>query len=280
MSLVFAMQSPKTPTSRPSALQARLQLEAEEGYLQTTSAQVEEAVHIHDTASVASSGMSVASSIGSQSSMSSDTTKWTSRGHSHSHSQSTDSSRRSSSNPTIDGEKQKRKRSSRSLHIGFDNCSIDLECENKEHPGSLVLKDWHDLFKDHAEKDSIIQCLLAYEMDKPTKLQGHAIAAIVRGSQARGQKSGKSCIMIQGPRGIGKTSAAALAVNAIVDPNIHHIQALILSGSNLRDFDKFYTVFTALQRSKNNYVPRFLSAISKKMTPYSRHMDIRYQHRW
>eukprot|EP00397_Hematodinium_sp_SG-2012_P010324 GEMP01010434.1.p1 GENE.GEMP01010434.1~~GEMP01010434.1.p1 ORF type:complete len:761 (+),score=209.03 GEMP01010434.1:127-2409(+) len=245
MSLVQALQSPRPSAAhkRSSAHQVRMR-------------EPSEADHVaDDTVSLASSTpRSTTSTIGSQSSVSSE--KWTSRGHSQS--TGSTSSRRSSSNPPVDGDRQKRKRSSRSLHIGFDNCSIDLECEQKEHPGSLVLKDWSELFKDHPDRDNLIRCLKAYEMERPTKLQGHAIAAIVRGGQSSTRtKSGKSCVMIQGPSGIGKTSAVALAVIATLDPNVKHIQAIVLSGSTLRDFDKFHTVFTTLQSGENTYKSLF-----------------------
>jgi len=200
-----------------------------------------------DAASVASSTPRSTTSVGSQSSISSDA-KWTTRGYSQS-TGSTSSRKSSSTPPDADG---KRKRSSRSMHIGFEGCSIDLECEHREHPGSWVLKNFSEIFKGHPDSEGINMCLKSYEIDKPTKLQAHSITAIVRGVQR--SKAGKSCIMIQGPSGTGKTSAVSLAVLAILDPNIKHIQAIILSGSPLRDFDKFFTVFSTLQVSSDTNV--------------------------
>jgi len=212
---------------------------------------------IKDDVSVASSTPRSTTSVGSQSSISSDA-KWTTRGYSQS-TGSTSSRRSSSTPPDADG---KRKRSSRSMHIGFDGCSIDLESEHRDHPGSWQIKDFSEIFKDNAAGENITFCVNAYEMTKPTKLQAHSIAAIVR--SIKRNKGGKSCIMVQGPSGTGKTSAVVLAVLAILDQACKHLQAIVLSGSTMRDFDKYFTVFTALQADDSYHT---LKSCFSDMTP-------------
>eukprot|EP00925_Amoebophrya_sp_RCC4383_P021525 GSA25T00025061001.1 len=54
----------------------------------------------------------------------------------------------------------------------------------------------------------------------------------------------KSCVVVQGPKGSGKTAGLALAVAAGVDLRIKHCQALVLCMSKTRDFDKFFNIFT------------------------------------
>lgn len=142
---------------------------------------------------------------------------------------------------------------SRNLYVSFDDCSIDFEREKGAgSSGSTfeVLKDFHDVFGKCPNADGILQCIKLYGFDKPLKLQQHAIPAIINSFGGAGCEiafnKGKSCVVIQGPPRIGKTSSLALALLAAVDTAIPHCQAIVLTTSTRRDFDKYFNIFTLM----------------------------------
>eukprot|EP00392_Amoebophrya_sp_AT5.2_P012655 g12762.t1 len=96
-----------------------------------------------------------------------------------------------------------------------------------------------------AANNRILQCLKLYGFDRPTKLQAHCIPAVAN-VMRNDRSTMKSCVVVQGPAGSGKTSGMALAVAAGLDPKVKHCQALVLCIRERRDFDKFFNLFTCM----------------------------------
>lgn len=146
------------------------------------------------------------------------------------------------------------KRSSKSLYISFEDFSIDLEHEKDrgaDTSGIRVLKTFQQLFeKSGPNGEGVLHCLELYGFNAPNKLQMHAIPAIVHAvgpeRESSTSRPGKSCVVIQGPPGIGKTSSLVLALLAAVDTSIPQCQAVVVTAKQARDFDKFFNVFTLM----------------------------------
>jgi hypothetical protein len=101
--------------------------------------------------------------------------------------------------------------------------------------------------------DGLMQCLQMNGYEKPNKLQQHAMPAVMHfmgkelGGQTGSAGKGKTCIVMQGPAKSGKTSAVLLSLLASIDPALAQPQAILLSRSAKRDFDKLLSVFTLMQ---------------------------------
>jgi len=144
--------------------------------------------------------------------------------------------------------------SNKSIHMSFCDCSIDIEQDHSSDASKMSLcSDFRQLCGEGGQADALLQCLEMYGFEKPWKLQQRAIPAILQvlGRQLNGLTGsagkGKSCIVIQGPARIGKTSAVVLALIASIDPSIPRPQAILLTTSSKRDFDKYLSVFTLMQ---------------------------------
>lgn len=143
------------------------------------------------------------------------------------------------------------RQNSKSMYLTFEDCSIDIEHEQGSSSSLNVVKDFEQIFKRCASADGILQCIRLYGFEKPLKLQMHAIPAIMNafGSNIDSGvafNKGKSCVLIQGPSRIGKTSSLALALLAAIDTSVPHAQAIVLTTSNRRDFDKYFNIFTLM----------------------------------
>lgn len=147
---------------------------------------------------------------------------------------------------------------SSSIHYSLDgSCSIDIEQENRaESTKKLTLfDDFSQLVPNEAtcDTDGLLQCLTMYGFEKPLKLQQHAIPAV---AQALGRNlgdinsvcnnQGKSCVVIQGPARLGKTSSLVLGLLASIDTSIRQVQAVLLTTSDKNDFDKYFGIFTIM----------------------------------
>jgi superfamily II DNA/RNA helicase len=145
---------------------------------------------------------------------------------------------------------------SSSIHYSLDgSCSIDIEQENRaESTKKLTLfNDFSQLGQGNSEADGLLQCLNMYGFEKPLKLQQHAIPAVAQslgrnlgeiGTVCNNQ--GKSCVVIQGPSRLGKTSSLVLGLLAAIDTSIRQVQAILLTPSDKRDFDKYFGIFTLM----------------------------------
>jgi len=141
-----------------------------------------------------------------------------------------------------------------SSHISIDaTSSIDIEQEKRDRSGLSVMTEFSQLAQLGTLDEGLMQCLQMYGFEKPKKLQQHAIPAI---SQSLGRKlgdlswspsSGKSCVVVQGPERSGKTSAMVLSLLAAVDTSVRNTQAILLTSSGKRDFDKYLGVLTLMQ---------------------------------
>jgi len=60
------------------------------------------------------------------------------------------------------------------------------------------------------------------------------------------QRRDKACVVIQGPPEIGKTSCLVVALLAALDTAVSSCQAVVLTGSRKRDFEKYFNVFTLM----------------------------------
>jgi len=144
--------------------------------------------------------------------------------------------------------------SNKSIHMSFSDCSIDIDADHSADASKMSLcSDFRQLCGEGGQADALLQCLEMYGFEKPWKLQQRAIPAILQvlGRQLNGLTGnagkGKSCIVIQGPARIGKTSSVVLALLASIDPSIPRPQAILLTTSSKRDFDKYLSVFTLMQ---------------------------------
>mmetsp|Transcript_46105 Transcript_46105/g.98493 ORF Transcript_46105/g.98493 Transcript_46105/m.98493 type:complete len:715 (+) Transcript_46105:92-2236(+) len=141
---------------------------------------------------------------------------------------------------------------SRSTHLSFSECSIDIEQQHSSDPSRLSLcGDFRQLCNERGSGDGLMQCLDMYGYQKPNKLQQHAIPAILHhlGKQLGGKTSsaghGKGCVIIQGPKQSGKTSSVVLSILLAIDVGIPQPQAILLSASK-RDLDKYLNIFTLM----------------------------------
>jgi hypothetical protein len=143
-------------------------------------------------------------------------------------------------------------------HAG--ECSISIEQQSSLDAKMPLCTDFGQLCPE-GQSDGLMQCVQMNGYSKPNKLQQHAIPAVLHfmGKQLGGQTgaagNGKSCIVIQGPAKSGKTSAALLALIAAVDLSLPQPQAILLSSSPKRDFDKLLSVFTLMQSIRYSSFP-------------------------
>eukprot|EP00747_Dinoflagellata_sp_TGD_P181779 gnl/TRDRNA2_/TRDRNA2_35723_c1_seq1.p1 gnl/TRDRNA2_/TRDRNA2_35723_c1~~gnl/TRDRNA2_/TRDRNA2_35723_c1_seq1.p1 ORF type:complete len:585 (+),score=90.56 gnl/TRDRNA2_/TRDRNA2_35723_c1_seq1:47-1756(+) len=139
--------------------------------------------------------------------------------------------------------------------MSFSDCSIDIEQQNSSDPSKMtLLNDFRDLCGEGGTAEGLLQCLQMYGYHKPNKLQQHAIPAILHflgkqlgGAHGPGAGRGKSCMVVQGPSRTGKTSSVILALLAAIDLSVNQPQAILLSGTSRREFDKYLSVFTLMQ---------------------------------
>jgi superfamily II DNA/RNA helicase len=140
-----------------------------------------------------------------------------------------------------------------SSHVSIDqSSSIDIEQEKRgDGTGISVMKEFSELAQLGNVDEGLMQCLQMYGFEKPKKLQQHAIPAI---SQSLGRKlgdhhtsAGKSCVVVQGPERSGKTSSMVLSLLAAIDTSVPNTQAILLTSSGKRDFDKYLGVLTLMQ---------------------------------
>mmetsp|Transcript_3008 Transcript_3008/g.5387 ORF Transcript_3008/g.5387 Transcript_3008/m.5387 type:complete len:763 (+) Transcript_3008:116-2404(+) len=152
--------------------------------------------------------------------------------------------------------------SNRSIHMSFSgggdsvhgDCSIDIEQQSSLDPSKMSLcHDFRQLVGE-GQADGLLQCLQMYGYTQPNKLQAHALPAVLHflgrsleGGQASHSGKGKSCMMIQGPEKSGKTSSVIISLLSQFDLSLAQPQAILLSASPKRDFDKFLSVFTLMQ---------------------------------
>lgn len=152
--------------------------------------------------------------------------------------------------------------SNRSIHMSFSggsdavhgDCSIDIEQQTSLDPSKMSLcHDFRQLVGE-GQADGLLQCLQMYGYTQPNKLQAHALPAVLhflgrslQGGQASHSGKGKSCMMIQGPEKSGKTSSVIISLLSQFDLSLAQPQAILLSASPKRDFDKFLSVFTLMQ---------------------------------
>jgi superfamily II DNA/RNA helicase len=141
------------------------------------------------------------------------------------------------------------------LYISFEDFSIDIEHEKDKFSKKdiRVLKSFDQLFPStDPNGEGVLQCLEMYGFITPSKLQMHAIPAIAQSFQmtdsspAGKSRAGKSCLIVQGPEQIGKTSSLVLALLGSLDTSLPACQAVVVSPKKQRDFEKYFNVFTLM----------------------------------
>eukprot|EP00928_Gymnodinium_smaydae_P039475 TRINITY_DN26965_c0_g3_i1.p1 TRINITY_DN26965_c0_g3~~TRINITY_DN26965_c0_g3_i1.p1 ORF type:complete len:685 (-),score=148.73 TRINITY_DN26965_c0_g3_i1:66-2120(-) len=141
---------------------------------------------------------------------------------------------------------------SRSLHMSFDGCSVEIEAEDDLSKFS-ALTDFAQLGGDGGHCDGLTQCLQMYGYESPNKMQQRVIPAVMHfmgrqlGGAANACGKGKSCIMVQGPEKTGKTSAVVIALLAAIDPTVPMPQVILVASSPSLDIDKYLRLFTLMQ---------------------------------
>jgi len=138
-----------------------------------------------------------------------------------------------------------------SNHYSIDeSSSISIEQEKGGNGKELkVMREFSELAQLGRVDEGLMQSLQMYGFEKPKKLQQHAIPAISQSLGCRvgdqvASASGKSCVVIQGPERSGKTLSMVLSLLAAIDTSVPHMQAILLTSSGKRDFEKYLNVLT------------------------------------
>lgn len=142
----------------------------------------------------------------------------------------------------------------RTVHLSVSDCAIEIEQQGSSEPLKASLcTDFKQLCGEGSHAEGLMQCLQMYGYQTPNKLQQHSIPMILHflGKQLGGATGsvgkGKSCIVIHGPAKTGKTSAVVLSLLAALDFSLPQPQAILISGHNKMDIDKYLRVFTLMQ---------------------------------
>jgi len=148
------------------------------------------------------------------------------------------------------------RRSSKSLQLNFNECSVDIAQpgagKGGRHTG--LCTSFRQLCGGEGSgRQGLLQSLELYGWTAPNKLQQHLVPVVLQflGHQLDGRpdpqaEGGKGCIVVQGPPKVGKTSSVILSILAAIDPSIPQPQAILVSRSSKLDIDKYLRVFALM----------------------------------
>jgi len=153
---------------------------------------------------------------------------------------------------------------SRSVHVGLGECSVDVEQEHLSDPSQMTLcSDFKQLCREDGLNEGLLHCLQTHGFVEPNRLQRHALPVLlhllgrelgslgdpgmcVGGARAAAGHRGTGCAVIQGPAGAGKTSAAFLALLSALDVSLARPQVVILVGSSKHDASKYLDMLKSM----------------------------------